>query len=167
MFILVVFLLLLKCAKRKAKFYFIPIQKKKPREVVNYLEIFSFVQYQCLYFYSNTSYVIINLLIQAIKSQKTEIQIHLMLLLIFIALSDTFSNLYSNTSYVIINLKKILLKRENFLNSNTSYVIINLNKKTYDWWKSTIQIHLMLLLIVKTAPILSLPDEFKYILCYY
>nr|DAO72245.1 MAG TPA: hypothetical protein [Bacteriophage sp.] len=64
LFILVVFLLLLKCAKRKAKFYFIPIQKKKEKtsRSCQLPRDFSFVQYQCLYFYSNTSYVIINLL---------------------------------------------------------------------------------------------------------
>ena len=70
--------------KEKQSFILSPFKrkKKKPREVVNYLEIFSFVQYQCLYFYSNTSYVIINQQAKLYDQKRMDIQIHLMLLLI-------------------------------------------------------------------------------------
>ena len=100
MFILVVFLLLLKCAKRKAKFYFIPIQKKKektsrscqlPRDFFFCSISMSVFLFKYILCYYNTSYVIIN---QELKKKK----------------GMWLNN--SNTSYVIINLGNKLINTD-------------------------------------------------------
>ena len=107
LFILVVFLLLLKCAKRKAKFYFIPIQKKKRKN----LEKLSTTSRFFLLFNINVCIFI---------------QIHLMLLLIYLRYFDNdLIDINSNTSYVIINQQLQFLVDYRHIHSNTSYVIIN------------------------------------------